>query len=350
MSQRKFSAPVFVLSVTCAFLVGILGGYLGANMMLFWRFASIPMRSVASNDSNEYEHGTRKDILFYNPGNDSLWNTNYKQIPAGKGEIIGKVFIDDKPAQDLEFALILADGRKTQKAAVDQEGKYKISIPIGKYFLNGILIYNKSQAINDKFLINKISKEEGMSILTENTNKKSIQDDYLKLEKEFGPEKAAKKLLKTIVASAPFRDKFPFEIGDSPFIFPYFHYRSPITIISPSNNAKISINNFRFIWEPVEKASYYKATVTKIERKGTTTSYRNALTLSNIENNQIKYSELFKRLNENISKTDCDQIEDLKENELYGFRVIAYNIENQIITASSDSSTELSVFTVSKKP
>lgn len=350
MSQKKFSAPVLVLSVTCALLVGIIGGYLGANMMLFWKFASIPMRSGVTNDSNEYENSIRKDILFYNPGNDDLYNTNYKQIPAGKGEILGKVFIDDEPAQDLEFSLILANGRKTQKATVDQEGKYKISIPSGKYFLHGILIYNKSQEINDKFLINKISKEEGMSILIENTNNGSIQDDYLKLEKEFGPEEAAKKLLKSFVASTPFRDKFPFEIGDSPFVFPDFQYRSPITVFSPANNAKISIDNLRFIWEPIEKASYYKATVTKIEKKGTTTSYRNALTLSNIENNQIKYTDLFERLNENNDKDDCDQIEDLKENELYGFRVIAYNIDNQIITASSNSSTELAVFSISRKP
>lgn len=350
MSQKKVSTPVLVLSVICALLVGIIGGYLGANMMLFWRFSSIPMRGVVSSDSNEYEHSARKDILFYNPGNDNLWNTNYKQIPVGKGEIIGKVFIDDEPARNLEFSLILANGRKSQKTTVDQKGKYKISIPIGKYFLNGILIYNKSQEINDKFLINKISKEEGMSILLENTNNRSIQNDYLKLEKEFGPEEAAKKLLNGFVASTPFRDKFPFEIGGSPFIFPDFQYRSPITVISPANNAKISIDNLIFIWEPVEKASYYRATVTRIERKGTTTSYRNALSLSNIENNQIKYTELFQRLNENKDKDDCDQIENLKENELYGFRVIAYNMENQIITASSDSSTELSVFSVSKNP
>jgi hypothetical protein len=350
MSQKKFSTPVLVLSVICALLVGIIGGYLGANMMLFWRFTGIPMRGVISNDSNEYEHSTRKDILFYNPGNDNLWNTIYKKIPTGKGNIVGKVLIDDEPARNLEFSLILANGRKTQKATVDQEGKYKIGLPIGKYFLNGLLIYNKSQEINDKFLVNKISKEEGMSILLDNTNNRSMQDDYLKLEKEFGPEEAAKKLLKSFVASTPFRDKFPFEIGGSTFIFPDFHYRSPITVISPANSTKISINKLRFIWEPVEKASYYKVTVTKIERKGTTTSYRNALTLSNIENNQIEYSELFKRLNENKAKDDCDQIEDLKEKELYGFRVIAYDMTNKIISASSDSSTELSVFSVSKKP
>ncbi|MDY6879355.1 MAG: hypothetical protein SV686_03815 [Thermodesulfobacteriota bacterium] len=350
MSQKKFSAPVLVLSITCAVLVGIIGGYFGANMMLFWRFASFPMRSVVSNDSSEYEHSTRKDILFYNPGNDDLWNTNYKQILAGKGEIIGRVFIDGKPAQDLEFALILANGRKTQRATVDKEGKYKISIPIGKYFLNGLLIYNKSQEINDKFLINKISKEEGLSILIENTNNRSVQDDYLKLEKELGPEEAVKKLLKSFVASTPFRDKFPFEIGESPFMFPDIQYRSPISVLSPSNNAKISIDDLRFIWEPVEEAAYYKVTVTNIERKGTTTSYRNALSLSNIENNQIQYTELFKRLNVNVDKDDCDQVENLKENELYGFRVIAYNMDRQIITASSDSSTELTVFSVSKKP
>ena len=253
MSQKKFSTPVLALSVACALFVGIIGGYLGANMMLFWRFSSVPMGGVVSNNSYKYEHNTRKDILFYNPGNDNLWDTNYKQIPAGKGEIIGKVFIDDKPAQDLELSLIIADGRKTLKTTVDQEGKYKINMPIGKYFLNGVLIYNKSQEINDKFLINKISKDEGMSILIENTNNRSVQDDYLKLEKEFGPEEAAKKLLKSFVASTPFRDKYPFEIGDSPFIFPDFQYRSPIIVLSPANNTKIIL-----FPERLKKKSYVK--------------------------------------------------------------------------------------------
>lgn len=350
MSQKKFSTPVLVLSVICALLVGIIGGYLGANMMLFWRFAGFPMRGGVSSDSNEYEHNTRKDILFYKPGNDNLWNTNYKKIPTGEGNITGKVFINDEPAKNLEFSLILANGRKTQKTTVDQEGRYNIGLPIGKYFLNGILIYNKSQEINDKFLVNKISKEEGMSILLETTNNRSMQDDYLKLEKEYGPGEAAKKILKRYVASTPFRDKFPFEIGDSPFVFPDFHYRSPITVISPANNTKILIDKLRFIWDPVEKASYYKVTVTKIERKGTTTSYRNALTLSNIDTNQIGYADLFKRLNENNAKEDCDQIEELKEKQLYGFRVIAYDTTNKIISASSVSSTELHVFSINKTP
>lgn len=350
MSQKKFSTPVLVLSVACALLIGIIGGYLGANMVLFWKFASVPMGNVMTTDSNEYRNSIRKDIIFYNPGSDDLWDTSYKQIPAGNGEILGKIFINDKPAQGLEFSFILANGRITQKAEVDQKGKYKISIPSGKYFFNGVLIYNKSQEINDKFLINRIAKEEGMSILLENAENGSIQDDYLQLEKEIGPKEAAKELLKSFVASTPYRDKFPFEIGDRPFVFPDFHYRSPITVLSPANNAKISIDNLRFIWEPIENASYYQVTVTKFERKGSTTYYRNALTLSNIENNQIKYSDLFERLNENKDEDDCDQIEDLQENELYGFRVIAYNADNQIITASSNSSTELAIFSISRKP
>lgn len=350
MSQKKFSTPVLVLSVICAFLFGIIGGYLISNVMLFWKFNSIPVNSMVSNDSYGYERTARRDIVFYNPGNDDLWNENYKQIPEGDGEIIGKVFINDKPAHDLEFSLILANGRKTENATVDKEGVYKISIPVGKYFFNGILIYNKSQEINDKFLINKISKEEGMSILVQNINTKSIQDEYTKLEKEIGAEEAARKILKNFVSSTPFRDKFPFEVGESPFAFPEIHYRSPIIVLSPASNAKIPLANLKFIWEPVERALYYKATVTKIERKGTTTSYRNVLTLGNIDRNQIEYTELIARLRKDELKNDCDQIEDLEENELYGFRVVAYSPENQIISASSDSSTELSVFSVSKQP
>jgi hypothetical protein len=316
--------------------------------MLFWRFTGFPIRTVMSDNSRDYDHFVRRDIVFYNPGNDDLWKERYNQIPAGNGEIDGKVFIDDEPAKNLEFSLLLANGRKTLKTKVGPDGKYKISLPAGKYFFNGILIFNKSSVINDKFLINAISKEEGLSILMDHANNKSIQAEYLKLEKQLGPEGAAKKLLKNFAVSTPFNDKFPFEIGDKPFAFPDLYYRSPIIVLLPANNAKVALKNLMFIWQPVPKASYYKATITQIERKGTTTSYRNALTLSHIETNQIKYGDLLEKAAKENAGDECDRIEDLKENELYGFRVVAYNVENQIVTASSDEPNKLAVFSVEK--
>ena len=351
MSQKKFSTAVLVLSVICAFLLGIIGGYLLSPMTFFWRannIPSMPINSTVYDSPIERESIARKDIVFYNPGNDALWNESYKQIPDGDGEITGKVFIDDKPAYGLEFSLILANGQKTTKTVVKRDGSYEIKLPVGKFFFNGILVYNKSQDINDKFLINKISNSEGLSMLLENNNAMSVQDEYAKLEKDIGAEKAAERILKSVVSSTPFRDKFPFEVGETPFVFPAIHYRDPIGILSPLNSTKIPLNKLVFIWEPVHGAAYYKATVTNIKKDGTTTSYHPVAASTNIDGNQISYADLIARLKEVQSDNGCDRNVELEENKLYGFRVIAYSQNNTIITASSDSSTELSIFSVSR--
>lgn len=302
-------------------------------------------RSITGS-SYKYEPMERKDIVYYRPGNDDLWRDNYKQIPEGNGSIVGKIFINDNPAKDLEFSLILASGQKTKKTKVNIEGDYNISLPKGKYYFNGIVIYNKGQDINDKFLINKISKEEGLSLLLESTNNELIQNEFSKLEKELGAKEAAKLLLKSLVNSPPFRDKFPFEIGDTPFKFPDFHYRNPITILSPANNSKLHLDSLKFIWEPVETASYYKVSITNIEKKGTTTSYHNVFSLNNIANNYISYAELFNKIRNSEKNEECEDVKPLKPKKIYGLRVLAFNADNQIITASSTSSTELVVFTV----
>lgn len=348
MSQGKFSTPVFVLSIVCAFLIGIIGGYLISTSMTWWRYNSMFPETIVSSGTYEHERPERRDIVFHEPGADALWNENYEQIPTGNGEIRGKIFIDDKPAQDLEFSLLLADGRTTPRATVDLSGSYTINIPTGKYFFNGILIHNKSPEINDKFLINQISRDEGTSIFLNAVDNEAIQEEYSKLEKEIGADEAAKKILEGLVASTPFDDRFPFELGDTPFTFPDFHYRRPITILSPAKNPKIPLTELQFIWQPVERASNYKAIITKIEKKGSATSYSNAITLDSIDRNQISYSDLAAALEKSDGQDGCKRVENLQENQLYGFRVIAYDSDEKIITASSASSTNLSLFSVSK--
>lgn len=83
--------------------------------------------------------------------------------------------------------------------------------------------------------------------------------------------------------------------------------------------------------------------------EGTTTSYHNMLALSNIETNNISYSDLLEKFIKERDKDSCDNFETLQKNKSYGFRVFAYNVKDQIITASSNSQTDSHVFSLESK-
>ena len=145
--NRKFSTAILVLSVSCALFIGFIVGYFTCNLMMFRNIVSSYQSPTFTSIPLERKADQRKDIIYYNPGNDELWKDSYKEIPEGKGLIKGQVFIDDKPAIGLEISFILASGQKTQKSTVDKNGFYKIHVPKGKYYLNGLLIHSKSDLL-----------------------------------------------------------------------------------------------------------------------------------------------------------------------------------------------------------
>lgn len=348
--NRKFSTAILVLSVSCAFLIGFIIGHFTSDLMMFRNIVSSYQSPTFTSIPLERKADQRKDIIYYNPGNDELWKDSYKEIPEGNGLIKGQVFIDDKPAIGLEISFILASGQKTQKSTVDKNGFYEIHIPKGKYYLNGLLIHNKGDLVNDKFLINRIALEEGLSMILNDSKNQNIQNEYSELEKKYGAKKAAEELLKNRMPSSSFKDRFPFEVGDKPLDFPVFHYRDPIKILSPVENSTINLADLKFIWAPIENAAYYKLHISRIDKKGTTTSYYPVISHDNIIRNQISYNELLTSRPTAESKNECKTLETLEPRKIYGIKIIAYNQNNQIITASSLSTMELLLFSIKNGP
>jgi hypothetical protein len=348
--NRKFSTAILVLSVSCALLIGFIIGYFTSNFMMFRNIVSFDQSPTFTSIPHEKRSDLRKDIVYYNPGNDELWKDSYKEIPKGNGLIKGKIFIDDKPAMGLEISFILASGQKTQKTVVDKSGFYEIHIPKGKYYFNGLIIHNKNDFLNDKFLINRVALEEGISMTLDNAKNQNIQKEYSELEKKYGAKKATEELLKNFTASSGFKDRFSFEVVDKPLDFPVFHYRDPIRILSPVENSTINLADLKFIWSPIENAAYYKLHISRIDKKGSTTSYYPVISHDNIRENQISYNELLKSRPTTESKNKCDTLETLEPRKIYGVKIIAYNKDNQIITASSLSTTELLLFSIKNRP
>ncbi len=348
--NKKFSTSVLALSIICALLCGFILGYFTSNFLIMKNLLSFPSSPVTTCVPEKYDPNARKDIIYFSPGNEDLWKDSYKQISEGEGLINGKIFIDDKPAIGLEFSLILASGQKTQKSTVKEDGSYVINIPRGKYYLNGLLIYNNGVAIGDKFLINRISIEEGMSLILSDINNKALQDEYSKLEKRLGAKEAAEKLFKNLTSSSPFRDRFPFEVGDRALEFPDFHYRDPLRLILPAANSTVTLDGLKFIWQPIAHAAYYKLHVSNIEKEGTTTSYHPAISHNFIKENQISYRELLTSADKPKLKEKCRILKNLEPRKFYGYRVVAYDNNNQIITASGIGTTDLSIFSVKEKP
>jgi hypothetical protein len=327
-------------------LIGFIMGYFTSNLMMFRNIAGFYRSPTFTTIPHKRRAEQRKDIIYYSPGNDELWQDSYKEIPEGNGLIKGQIYIDVKPATGLELSLILASGQKTQEATVDKNGFYEIHLPKGKYFLNGLLIHNKSDLLNDKYLINRIALEEGIPLLLDDSKTKNIQKEYSELEKKYGAKKAAEEILKNHMASSGFKDRFGFEVTDKPFALPVFHYRDPVKILSPVENSTVNSADLKFIWAPVANAAYYKLRISRIDKNGTTTSYSPVITHDNISTNQIGYNELLKSLPKPGANNDCDTRETLEPKKIYGLKIIAYNKNNQVITASSLDSTELVLFSI----
>lgn len=83
---------------------------------------------------------------FNNPQNNVL--------SVGKGEIVGSVMLNNKPHSGLRLRLALNNSVYTQWATSDISGAYTISVPFGKYKING---YELDRSTANKTLAGKIA-------------------------------------------------------------------------------------------------------------------------------------------------------------------------------------------------
>ncbi len=332
--KGKSSTGILVLSVFCALLAGFIIGYFTANFQAsrVVRQACAPVSPRPTRSDNGPGFSEKKYVIYFSPGNREIFE-ELGEIPSGNGRIRGKIFLDDRPMAGLEFSLILARGMKTQKTTVLADGSYEISIPQGKYYFNGLLIYEKNDALEGRILVNVVSKEENVAAFREDENA-SLLKKYSQLKAKIGSQEAAKKLSDTFGQSNPSRDEFLFTVSNTPFTMDDFNFRKPIEIIIPINNSMISLKELKVVWSPVKNASTYSVRFNRIDKDGPNTSYSPAFSMSDIKENQIDASDI-KNRNDQAESGDCGIRSRLLPGKVYSVRVIAFDNKNSIITSSS---------------
>lgn len=341
--NRKGKAVVFILSLICVFLTGFICGYFLHLYLRTQRISSYYEPAELDNVEDYYDYDAapiRKDILFYYPDGDAIWSNKLEEIPGGMGVIKGKVYIDNEPAEGLEFALILAPGRKTQTVVIDKDGKFTISIKKGSYYFNGIAVYSYPAEIRNRILTNKVAKYEMDDIGYPMRDANKFIDQFEELSKKYGPEKASQMIAEKVEDISGVHNKCPLLVEDKVVDLPTFRYRKPLKIISPSYNTFIAIEKLKFVWEAIPDAKSYKIVIDHVEKKGLTTSFHPIITCKGIKNNYISYKDVI-RMND---YTYPYESQSLQPGKTYGMRVVAYNEEDNVVTASSEGITGLIIF------
>lgn len=337
---RHGKTAVFILSIMCAFLVGVILGYFLHGYLRVQRVHSY-YEPVTENIEYDYlATPFRQDIIYYQPHGDKIWSSQLEEIPSGHGSIMGYVYIDDEPAESLEIALLLAPGRKTQTTITDQDGKFVISIKKDNYYFNGIAIYNPVSNLTDRLLVNKVASYDidNLGCILNEAN--AHIEEFEKLSEKYGPEEASQRIAEQLQSLSELYGKCPLLVKDEVITLPAFRYRKPIKIISPSYNAHIVLEKLKFVWESIPDAQSYKISIDYVEKKGATTSYHTIMVCKGVKENYISYDDLVQR-NE---YTEMYAAQSLRPENTYGVQIIAYDNEGNVVTASGERITDLSFF------
>jgi hypothetical protein len=280
------------------------------------------------------EH-VRLDVLFYEPGNDRIWQSR-EDIPSGGGRLQGRVLIDGKPASGLKLALILATGRRTSTVETDKAGAYSIPIPKGDYHLNGVVIFNDREQLEGRLLVNRLASEQAMEADLGGLKSEVATREFQALSAKLGPEEAGRKLAERFAAQSATGRSFPFKVGDQPFTLADLRYQAPVKILAPVRGETLPLAKVALIWEPYAGAASYKVEVFGIEEKGNSTSYQKVLGRGDLRSNSVGLSEL-----QNL-QSDCAECpkKPLDQFTALGLRVIALDAKGQVLSASSDETSE----------
>lgn len=345
MDSSRNKKYITVLMILCSFLVGVVCGFLVYpiyNSYIAWQ--RYKAYSYESTDEEQLPRTTvvRKDVLFYKPGDEYVWGP-YNEIPEGDGLIKGHFFVDDKPGTNMGIELIIASGRKTKRTTVKGDGSYEIPIEKGEYFLNGIIISDKTGIIDTKIFANKVAKEEGVFAVTPMNNDLMVAE-FQELEAKYGPEEASRKVAQKLQDVMTLQERYRFEVTDQGAVLPDFNYRKPIKIILPSYNSIVTLDNLRFVWEAVAGADSYGLRIAHVKQRGTGFSSMSVLTCDGIRNNVITYDNALLNSRESTFGHGFDR--QLNSGETYGLKIIAFDKENSVISASSAEIGMGSIFRV----
>jgi len=282
---------------------------------------------AGESEAHEKEISLRPFVLteyvFYEPSDEEFYSRSTR-LPKGNGTILGKIMINDKPAVAFSIALRLDKGRVTKTVKTDNDGNFQVSLPKGEYFYKGFEIEGMTTGFKDKVLI----KEEDI-MLGSIEFSKEISQRYEDLKEKYGSEKASRMISEEMKST--FFDAFPLIIKDKPVKIPEIIYRDAIVLISPRGKIKSPLEKLNFVWESIPDAYSYRIDVVGIVREGTSTSYTPVAEQDNIKTNTLDCSKLL------FTDGHPGLLENgkFKFNQLYGFRVYAYDKNGKLLTYSS---------------
>lgn len=342
---------VFTLSVLLSLAVGFIGGYFTYYFQLRSGLKSIPFSPADFSSFQSSDLGTsynykspHVEVLYYNPGNDFIWTKSYSEISEGAGAITGRFMFNDKPPAKLDFALIFANGRKTKTVSVNSDGTFSIPIEKGKYFFNGIVIYDGPDNIDGLILVNKLSVDRTNQSLLNSKNNEEILEKYESLAKKIGPEEAAASMLDAFQTVFEKGNQFELNVGETPVEFAPFHFRDPIRVLSPTSHDALELDKIKFIWKPFPLAASYTLEITEVTKKGTSTHFSNTITVSGIKENTLTLEAFYFLQQANAAlpfNPDCNiEPRQLQANKLYCYAVYAFNEGGEILSGTSVRTTD----------
>jgi hypothetical protein len=350
--KRSVSVPVLVLSVVCALCIGWIVGFLSLVFYTQYRMGFLfPAQETVLTGSRIDGSGeignpriVRREILFHKPGNDHLWRDIFEAIEPGSGRITGRVYVEDQPVAGLKMALLIATGRRSQIVETDADGAFEIPIPPDRYFFNGFLFYNMEEQLAGTLLVNRLKIREGEPFLVGREIYEKTIKEFDALKEKLGSEEAARALAGKMISSGLF--EYQFEVTGELLAFPDLHFRKPITVIGPKGKVDATPEALKFIWGPHPRAASYRLSVSEIIKRGTTTRYETVAAVGGIKEPFIDYADLL-AMDAAQNPDDCIvEPKLIRKGRLYGIRVVAFDKDDQILTATPEIGPELAAFSV----
>jgi hypothetical protein len=349
--ERRVSIPILVLSIVCALCIGWIVGFFSfifyAQYRMGFLFPSheISLAGEAADDMDSAgDRIVRREILFHKPGSNLLWRDRFEVLDPGPGRIAGRVYVEDRPVAGLKMALLIAPGRRSQIVETDVNGAFEVPILPDRYFLNGFLFYNSEEMLAGTLLVNRLQNYEGRPFNVGDGDYGKTMDTFETLKGQVGPQEAARALADKVLIESRF--EFQFEVTNAPVAFPDLHFRKPIAIIAPKGKVSTTKEALKFVWGPHPRAATYRLTLSEITREGTTTRYDPIAAVRGIKEPFIDYPDLIQRSLAQRPENCSDETREIKKGRLYSIRVMAFDKDNQVLTASSEYVSDTSAFSL----
>jgi hypothetical protein len=326
MDHKRTLVLLVIVSIGFAFTIGFLGGYMTSQWYMGERLDRLlqgtesprtPSGTVAEAPSDTPEEDaskvegsddasgagafarwSRRDVVYYRPRSDSLWNRSYPTIGEGEGTLRGHVYFDhyerpgetySAPDQKLGVALLLDGGKRTPVSDIRSDGSFPISLPEGSYHFNGLLLYDEEPRFESELRERIFLSDRGSGRFVRGRSFDGASlDRFRELKQRAGVDTALASLDERASGMVEFQNQVELNVSQTPITLPPFHYRSPLNLTSLTDEQTVSDTSlFRVEWSPHPEAHHYQLTINRLEQDGNRTHYRNWARLYNLDDTTV---------------------------------------------------------------